>query len=131
MNQIPGAVRTAHSLGPDLRAAPDAETTLKDPVCGMTVTPDSKHSEQHAGRPVYFCSAVAKRSSLLIPASTAPRPAAVSAPPIPVPESAVPGTVYTCPMHPEVRQDHPGACPKCGMALEPEMPRSMTARAPS
>ena len=32
------------------------------------------------------------------------------------------GAVYTCPMHPEVRQDHPGACPKCGMALEPEMP---------
>jgi Cu+-exporting ATPase len=34
----------------------------------------------------------------------------------------VAGAVYTCPMHPEVRQDHPGACPKCGMALEPEMP---------
>ncbi len=33
-----------------------------------------------------------------------------------------PGTVYTCPMHPEIRQDHPGACPKCGMALEPELP---------
>ena len=32
------------------------------------------------------------------------------------------GTIYTCPMHPEIRQDHPGACPKCGMALEPEMP---------
>jgi Cu+-exporting ATPase len=30
--------------------------------------------------------------------------------------------MFTCPMHPEVRQDHPGACPKCGMALEPEMP---------
>src|SRR5690606_1599190 len=33
-----------------------------------------------------------------------------------------PGTIFTCPMHPEVRQDHPGTCPKCGMALEPEMP---------
>ena len=37
-------------------------------------------------------------------------------------EEIIPGTIYTCPMHPEVRQDHPGACPKCGMALEPEMP---------
>ena len=37
-------------------------------------------------------------------------------------EPVPPGTIYTCPMHPEVRQDHPGACPKCGMALEPEMP---------
>jgi Cu+-exporting ATPase len=40
----------------------------------------------------------------------------------PTPEIAPPGTLYTCPMHPEVRQDHPGACPKCGMALEPELP---------
>jgi len=37
-------------------------------------------------------------------------------------ESAVSGTVYTCPMHPEIRQDHPGNCPKCGMTLEPEIP---------
>ena len=61
MNQIPGAVRPAHSHShshdPDLRAAPEAKTGLKDPVCGMTVTPDSKHTLQHAGRPVYFCSA--------------------------------------------------------------------------
>ena len=49
-------------------------------------------------------------------------PVVAAAPPPPVPEQAVAGTVYTCPMHPEVRQDHPGACPKCGMALEPEMP---------
>ena len=37
--------------------------------------------------------------------------------------NATPGTIYTCPMHPEIRQDHPGNCPKCGMALEPEMPQ--------
>jgi len=40
----------------------------------------------------------------------------------PVAQQPVAGTIYTCPMHPEVRQDHPGSCPKCGMALEPEMP---------
>ena len=38
------------------------------------------------------------------------------------PEAAPPGTIYTCPMHPEIRQDHPGNCPKCGMTLEPELP---------
>ena len=38
------------------------------------------------------------------------------------PVAAPAGTIYTCPMHPEVRQDHPGVCPKCGMTLEPEMP---------
>ena len=37
------------------------------------------------------------------------------------PEAVPPGTIWTCPMHPEVRQDHPGACPICGMALEPEI----------
>ena len=46
--------------------------------------------------------------------------AAALAPAMIAPDVA--GAVYTCPMHPEVRQDHPGACPKCGMALEPEMP---------
>ncbi|HZW72605.1 MAG TPA: heavy metal-binding domain-containing protein, partial [Caldimonas sp.] len=41
----------------------------------------------------------------------------------PTPAAPAPqGTIYTCPMHPEVRQDRPGACPKCGMALEPELP---------
>ena len=43
-------------------------------------------------------------------------PLAINSPP------AIGGGMYTCPMHPEIRQDHPGSCPKCGMALEPEMP---------
>ena len=42
--------------------------------------------------------------------------------PTPAPVPAAPGTVYTCPMHPEICQDHPGNCPKCGMSLEPVMP---------
>ena len=45
------------------------------------------------------------------------QPAAPAAP-LPV------GTVYTCPMHPEIRQPHPGNCPKCGMTLEPVMPEA-------
>jgi len=46
------------------------------------------------------------------------------------PEPPPPGTIYTCPMHPEVRQDHPGHCPKCGMALEPLMPTADEAEHP-
>ncbi|MGK9797824.1 heavy metal-binding domain-containing protein, partial [Salmonella enterica subsp. enterica] len=51
-------------------------------------------------------------------------PAAPTAAPSAAPdaESGPPGTIYTCPMHPEIRQDHPGNCPKCGMALEPLLP---------
>jgi len=102
----------AHNTAP----ATAVEPGLKDPVCGMSVTPQSPHSLQHEGKPVYFCSAGCK-------AKFAADPAKYSTPPeARAPEAAVPGTLYTCPMHPEIRQDHPGTCPKCGMALEPEMP---------
>ena len=85
-----------------------------DPVCGMTVDPHTaKHRADHAGRPYYFCSAGCRAKFLADPerylASTE------RAAPTPVPE----GTVYTCPMHPEIRQIGPGSCPICGMALEP------------
>ncbi len=92
---------------------------LKDPVCGMTVTAQSPHVLEHEGKPVYFCSAGCRTKFAAnperYPLTGAHLAAAVSAP-------AVADAIYTCPMHPEVRQDHPGDCPKCGMALEPEMP---------
>ncbi len=92
-------------------------TRLEDLVCGMTVTEQSKHVHEHAGQRFYFCGAGCKTKFAADPAKyLAPKPAG------PVVEAAPPGTVYTCPMHPEVRLDHAGACPKCGMALEPEMP---------
>ncbi|MDZ4145207.1 MAG: heavy metal translocating P-type ATPase [Burkholderiales bacterium] len=97
-----------------------AETeALKDPVCGMTVTEQSEHHAEHEGRPYYFCSAKCQTRFVAEPArytgkGSSPAPSEVQ------PEA--PGTIYTCPMHPEIRQDHPGACPKCGMALEPEQP---------
>ncbi len=95
---------------------------LKDPVCGMAVTPQSAHVLQHEGKSVYFCSAGCQAKFAANPAKYAPKPAS-AATVVPAPSaSGVSGSVYTCPMHPEVRQDHPGACPKCGMALEPEMP---------
>ena len=86
----------------------------------MTVTAESPHVLQHEGRPVYFCSAGCKTKFAADPTKYA-KPALPGAAP-PVEASAPEGTIYTCPMHPEIRQDHPGSCPKCGMALEPEMP---------
>jgi Cu+-exporting ATPase len=86
----------------------------------MTVRPESPHFLDHEGALVYFCSAGCKAKFAADPAKyTRSRvPDVVRMTEAPLPE----GTIYTCPMHPEVRQDHPGACPKCGMALEPEMP---------
>ena len=87
----------------------------KDPVCGMSVTIEgAKHHLMHEGKPYYFCSAgcatkfEADPQKYLGPKrEEAPVPA---------------GTIYTCPMHPEVQQEGPGTCPICGMALEPMMP---------
>ena len=89
---------------------------VRDPVCGMSVDPHtSLHRATHAGRTQYFCSAGCKTKfeaepqRYLNPAQTKPTA------PTPV------GTIYTCPMHPQVRQVGPGNCPICGMALEPEI----------
>ncbi len=91
------------------------ESSLKDPVCGMTVTAQSPHHVEHEGRTYYFCCAGCRSKFAADPAKyLTPAP---QAPPAPQP-----GAVYVCPMHPEIRQDRPGTCPKCGMALEPEMP---------
>ncbi len=93
---------------------------LKDPVCGMTVTAASPHHLSHEGKPYYFCSGGCKAKFAAQPQKYLRAPEAEGAP-VPSPEAA-PGTVYTCPMHPQIRQDHPGNCPICGMSLEPLMP---------
>ncbi|MCW5714394.1 MAG: heavy metal translocating P-type ATPase [Bauldia sp.] len=87
---------------------------VRDPVCGMYVDPHTaEHRSEHAGRTSYFCCGGCKASFDADPARyLADAPPAATAP---VPE----GTIYTCPMHPEVRQVGPGSCPICGMALEP------------
>ncbi len=101
--------------------------TLKDPVCGMTVTDQSPHVFNYKGKPVYFCSAGCKSKFSANPAkylaieSSSKTTIVEEAKPT-ASEPVATGTIYTCPMHPEIRQDHAGACPKCGMALEPEMP---------
>ena len=97
----------------------NAASPLKDPVCGMTVTTASQYYLEHDSHPFYFCSAKCKSRFEASPEKyTHPEAPAAPSPP----EAAKPGTIYTCPMHPQIRQDHPGNCPICGMALEPEMP---------
>ncbi|MEA2778521.1 MAG: P-type Cu+ transporter [Rhodospirillaceae bacterium] len=91
-------------------------TTMRDPVCGMVVDPArSKHRAEHDANTYHFCSAGCRAKFVADPAKyLKPRPAED-------PESAAtPGVIYTCPMHPQIRQPQPGNCPICGMALEPE-----------
>ena len=131
-------------------AVPARKTELSelvDPVCGMQVSPESEHHATHEGMDYYFCSERCEQKFLAHPDHYLPeqgepavdshvhehphgeerchhdqvpeeRPAA----------AAVAGTRYTCPMHPEVVQDHPGSCPKCGMALEPVAPSPQASR---
>src|SRR6476620_3373992 len=88
---------------------------VKDPVCGMTVEPHTaKHRHTYNGRPYYFCSEVCREKFAANPSQHL-KSEPQAAPPVP------PDTIYTCPMHPEIRQPGPGSCPICGMALEPEV----------
>jgi Cu+-exporting ATPase len=96
---------------------------LKDLVCGMSVTSRSLHMAlQNEGTAVYFCSAGCKSKYLADPAKFSIVPDSVHEPPAPAVKTIVTGTIYTCPMHPQIRQVGPGSCPICGMTLEPETP---------
>ncbi|MCB1568947.1 MAG: YHS domain-containing protein, partial [Xanthomonadales bacterium] len=90
--------------------------TFTDPVCGMTVTEDAPHRVEHHGQTLRFCSVHCRSKFVADPERY------LKADAVHPPAAAPPGTQYTCPMHPEIVQDHPGTCPKCGMALEPMMP---------
>lgn len=98
--------------------------SLKDPVCGMTVTEQSPNVFNYKGKSVYFCSASCKVKFVADPAKYSDKNSEshridikhTQTEPLPT------GTIYTCPMHPEVRLNHVGLCPKCGMTLELEMP---------
>ncbi|WP_309678594.1 heavy metal translocating P-type ATPase [Polaromonas sp.] len=91
--------------------------SLKDPVCGMTVTEQSGHKQAHDGQFYYFCSARCKTRFSADPGQfTASKPT----PDLNQPTQA--GAIYTCPMHAQIRQDHPGNCPICGMTLELLLP---------
>ncbi len=104
-------------LEADIVSAASGSAPLKDPVCGMNVTVQSTNIFEHAGQTYYFCSAKCKTKFSANPGQFLAEKSA------PQPEELTPaGTIFTCPMHPEIRQDHPGNCPKCGMTLEPELP---------
>ncbi len=86
----------------------------RDPVCGMSVDPlTSKHRFDYQGKTYHFCCAGCRAKFSADPQAYLDK----SAPKAAVPE----GTIYTCPMHPQIRQVGPGSCPICGMALEPEV----------
>jgi len=85
----------------------------------MAVSDRAEYRQQYGGRVYYFCSAHCQATFAADPRKY--RAPADGASPGPG-DGVTPGMMYTCPMHPEVRQDRPGICPKCGMALEPELP---------
>ncbi|MGE0062704.1 MAG: heavy metal translocating P-type ATPase [Xanthobacteraceae bacterium] len=93
--------------------AADPAKTATDPVCGMKVDPHkTPHRHTHQGHPYYFCSAGCRTKFAADPVKYLGERE---------PEPVIEGAIYTCPMHPEIRQNGPGACPICGMALEPEI----------
>jgi P-type Cu+ transporter len=94
-----------------------AGNTVIDQVCGMQVDPgQTEHYAAHAGTTYHFCSARCRELFIADPTKYLSPSKAELVTPAPA------GTIYTCPMHPQIRQKGPGTCPICGMALEPEMP---------
>ena len=108
-------LHTDHGDRPSIPGQP-APSAVHDPVCGMTVGPaTTAHHTSHAGQDYHFCSAGCRSKFVSDPDKYLNLVAPTAASPVPT------GTIWTCPMHPQVRQDHPGPCPICGMALEPEL----------
>ena len=103
--------------------------TATDPVCGMSVDPAAaEHSHSHAGTTYYFCCAGCREKfeadpNRYLAAAASPDPGSShgAAPGADLPAEAAAETWFSCPMCPEVRQLGPGACPKCGMALDAEI----------
>src|SRR5680860_47927 len=90
------------------------EHSVKDPVCGMLVDPHTaEHRSEHAGKIWYFCSSGCQSKFESDPDKYLGDKSEKA-------EPVAPGTMFTCPMHPEIRQQGPGDCPICGMALEPD-----------
>ncbi|MGH6740766.1 MAG: YHS domain-containing protein, partial [Bradyrhizobium sp.] len=112
-------VHAGHDHHHSHHRAPQDKPGVLDPVCGMTVNPEtSKHRFEYHSQTFHFCSAGCRTKFAADPArylDKGRRDADEAN--APVPEA----TVYTCPMHPEIRQVGPGTCPICGMALEPDV----------
>lgn len=92
-----------------------ADGGVTDPVCGMRVDPSkTAHRTDHNGGTYYFCSAGCRAKFLADPAKYLVKKVASA------PQASTTDVIYTCPMHPQIRQKGPGHCPICGMTLEPE-----------
>ena len=92
-----------------------AAESARDPVCGMSVDPArTPHRAEHDGQSYFFCGTRCRERFIAEPARYVSEK--------PMQEQATAGTQWTCPMHPEIIRDAPGACPICGMALEPLTP---------
>ena len=118
---------TYHFCNPKCRerfAAEPEKYLPQDPVCGMSVNPNAPKggTHVHEGKTYFFCNPKCRERFAAEPRKY------LEAKGEPEPVEAPPGTMWICPMDPEVRQDHPGACPMCGMALEPEQPVTLAAR---
>ncbi|RUO98580.1 heavy metal translocating P-type ATPase [Hyphomicrobium sp.] len=99
--------------------ASGSSARAKDPVCGMSVDPlTAKNAYAHAGQTYYFCSSRCKDKFISAPEQFLAPAQSAGTPSMPA------GAIYTCPMHPQIRQIGPGTCPICGMALEPEIASS-------
>ena len=108
---------TAHACC--AKPPPTATGLVIDPVCGMRVDPAATpHHAELEGMAYHFCSAGCREKFLAAPEKYRSQTSVAVA----EKSHAIEGAIYTCPMHPEIRQPGPGICPICGMALEPEMP---------
>jgi len=109
------------TAAPKAAAVAIATNKTRDPVCGMVVGPiNAKDQAEHDGQTLYFCCSGCKAKFLADPArflKTAEQSVA-AAPDAPVGRPTA-GTIFTCPMHPQIRRSAPGSCPICGMSLEP------------
>ena len=103
----------------------DKGAAVTDPVCGMKIDPaKTPHHFAYSGTDYHFCGAGCRTKFAADPEKYLNKSAKPAGP---VPE----GTIYTCPMHPEIRQIGPGSCPICGMALEPAESLTTAARTPN
>jgi P-type Cu+ transporter len=121
-----------HSSGADsphgpVRGAPSSTATgqlVTDPVCGMQIDPKTARGGfvTHNAETIHFCSSGCREKFKAAPDRYSQPPSGAGAAPESNAPASTPKGTYVCPMHPEVRQQGPGACSKCGMALEPEVP---------
>jgi P-type Cu+ transporter len=111
-----------HAVKPPV--SPEEPATQIDPVCGMTVKSSTRHKLVHDGVEHWFCNPKCLAKFEAAPEKYLEKEDHAEHGHGHAAEPAPAGTIYTCPMHPEVRQVGPGSCPKCGMALEPEVPTS-------